>query len=74
MKLKCELDITAEEALELFEGNTENLQKAMVAFFIKSMSESKKNDNEAMRFWQLMAEKSGDMFDQYAKMMTPKTK
>lgn len=74
MKIKFEVDISAEEALELFEGNTESLQKAMVAFFIKSMSESKKSDNEAMKFWQLMSEKSGDMFEQYAKMMTPKSK
>ena len=74
MKIKFEVDISAEEALELFEGNTESLQKAMVSFFIKSMSESPKNDNEALKFWQMMAERSGEMFEQYTNMMSPKKK
>lgn len=69
MKITCEIDVTPEELLELFEGNAETLQKAMMEMLLKTMSVSKQPENDAMKFWQLMSEKSDEMFEQYKSMM-----
>lgn len=77
MKIKCEIDLTPEELLKLFEGNTEALQKAFLTNVMQTMSagfkppETGGKDNDVAKFWQLMAEKSNTMFEQYKNMMSP---
>ena len=52
--------------LELFEGNIEALQKAMLAM-MKQASGETSVENNVLEFWQNMAQKSQEMFEQYQK-------
>lgn len=70
MKINFEVDITPEELKELFEGNMDVLQRGLTELFVKQMSQVKTPDNNVMAFWQSMAEKSTDMFEQYQKAMS----
>jgi hypothetical protein len=80
VKVTFELDITPKEVLELFEGNVEGLQKAMMELFLKKMppmmnaTSAKTGENSMMEFWQAMAEKSTSMFEQYQKPTTSPSK
>lgn len=77
MKIKFEVDVTPEEVLELFEGNTEALQKAMITYFLKSVPTSKGSEQDMFKFWQTMAEKSSEMFNSFqpsASAPSPKNK
>ncbi len=70
MKISFEVDITPEEVKELFEGNMDVLQRALMELFVKQMSQVKTPNNTVMAFWQMMSEKSTDMFEQYQKAMS----
>lgn len=67
MKIKIEVDMTPQEVLELFEGNVESLQKAMINLFLQSVPKAGSKDANIMEFWQDMAEQSQKMFEQYQK-------
>lgn len=69
MKINFEVDITPEEVKELFEGNMDVLQKAMLEMFMRQMSHVKTPDNDMVAFWQSMAERSNDIFKQYQDAM-----
>lgn len=70
MKIKIEVDMTPEEMLELFEGNVESLQKAMINLFMQSVPQADSADSNVMEFWQTMAKQSQKMFEQYQKNFT----
>ena len=67
MKIKVEADITPKELLELFEGNIDALQKAMLNMLLQTMPKAGVGENNAVEFWKMMAQKSQDMFEQYQK-------
>lgn len=67
MKIKLEMDISPEELLELFAGNQELLQQAMLKLFKQSMPQSAASEANVLEFWQSMAKRSQEMFDQYQK-------
>lgn len=67
MKIKVEVDMTPQEVLELFEGNVESLQKAMINLFMQSVPQAGAGDSNIMEFWQNMAKQSQKMFEQYQK-------
>lgn len=62
MKIKMEIDISPQEVLELFEGNVESLQKAMLGTIAHSYDQAVKNNDfqpqQIFDFWQGMAEKA----------------
>ena len=66
MKVKIEVDLTPKEMLELFEGNIESLQKAMLKMMMQTTGDTA-GGNNALEFWQTMAQKSQEMFEQYQK-------
>lgn len=70
MKIKIEVDMTPQEMLELFEGNVESLQKAMINLFMQSVPKAGSTDSNVMEFWQTMAKQSQKMFEQYQKNFT----
>lgn len=70
MKIKIEVDMTPQEMLELFEGNVESLQKAMINLFMQSVPQAGSTDSNVMEFWQSMAKQSQKMFEQYQKNFT----
>lgn len=70
MKIKIEVDMTPQEMLELFEGNVESLQKAMINLFMQSVPQAGSTDSNVMEFWQTMAKQSQKMFEQYQKNFT----
>ena len=70
MKITFEVDITPEEVQELFKGNMDSLQRALIELFMRQMPKATVPDNDIMSFWQSMAERSSEMFEQYQKVMT----
>lgn len=66
MKLKMEVDLTPEEALELFAGNVENLQQAILNMFNAQMQQAVHKDSDVMEFWRTMTKKSQEMFETYS--------
>lgn len=78
MKIKMEIDISPQEVLELFEGNVESLQKAMLGTIAHSYDQALKNNEfqpqQIFDFWQGMAEKSQTMFNEYSQKATQNTK
>jgi len=70
MKINLEVDISPEEVKELFEGNMEMLQRSLAELFVRQVSQVKTVDNNVAAFWQSMAEKSTEMFEQYQKNMS----
>lgn len=70
MKINIEVDMTPQEMLELFEGNVESLQKAMINLFMQSVPQAGSTDSNVMEFWQTMATQSQKMFEQYQKNFT----
>lgn len=74
MKFNIELDITPAEVKELFEGNMDVLQRSIVETFMRQMSNVQSSPNgDLVSFWQSMAEKSTEMFEQYQKAMSVAT-
>ena len=70
MKVKIEVDLTPQEMLELFEGNIETLQKAMLNIMLQGAGSG--TDKNGLEFWQTMARKSQEMFEQYQNNFKPK--
>ncbi|ABD80587.1 hypothetical protein [Saccharophagus degradans] len=77
MKIKMEIDISPQEVLELFEGNVESLQKAMLGTIAHSYDQAVKNNDfqpqQIFDFWQGMAEKSQAMFTEYSQAAAKKS-
>lgn len=71
MKIKMEIDISPEEVLELFEGNVDTLQRAMLGSIAHSFDHAVKSNEfkpqQIFDFWQGMAEKSQAMFEEHTK-------
>lgn len=65
MKVKMEMDLTPQEALELFAGNVDSLQKAMLKMFESQVRQNAGKESDVMEFWRSMAQKSQEMFDAY---------
>ena len=72
MKIKIETEISPQELLELFEGNVDALQKAIMASVVQQMPGMGGGENSAMAFWQAMAGKGQEMFEQYQQSLNPK--
>jgi len=73
MKITFEVDITPDEVQELFEGNMESLQRALLELFMRQMPKVTSPDQDMISFWQSMAERSTAMFEQYQQAMTGKS-
>jgi len=69
MKIKCELDVSPEELLTLFDGNMESLQRVMLELLMKHTAKPHEANESVAAFWQTMSEKSTDMFEQYQQAM-----
>lgn len=65
MKINVEVDISPQELQELFQGNMEMVQKAILDMLVKNSAKPSMPDNEMLNFWQSMAEKSAAMFEHY---------
>lgn len=70
MKIKFEVDVTPEELLELFEGNTETVQKAFIQLFMRQMSGAAVPENAVVEFWKSVLDKNTTLFEQYQNAMS----